>query len=494
MHLAWPLRSWSAPHGPGRARSPAGWRLRTLATVGFVTIVVLALGAAITLVWSANESRTATGAMLDAVHDQALVDEASSSAATYRRLSDLWMLTGSRDVRRARDDEAQAMRRALQTARAEANGPERALLETAWARGEDYLAARARAEAQTRDLGAIIRIAHPYFDRFIATLGALQRLDRAEVAAAYGELDRASGVADGVAAGLVFLLIAAMLCALLGVRAWIGRPLLALHRAMERFRQGDMGARAPERGAREIGEVARAYNGMADTLRAQRDGQLTYLAGVAHDLRNPLHTIRLGLSVMEKDVATERSRRTIELMSRQVDRVTRMVDDLLDATRIEAGRLELSPMRIDLRERARDAVDVHAPIVANEIVLELPDEPVVVAADPGRIDQVLSNLVSNALKFSPGGGRVEVRCERRGREAIVEVEDHGIGMSEEDMRELFAPFRRSAPEVAPGAGLGLSIVRRIVEAHHGRVEVESERGLGSLFRVILPIAPDETRA
>jgi two-component system, OmpR family, sensor histidine kinase MtrB len=119
---------------------------------------------------------------------------------------------------------------------------------------------------------------------------------------------------------------------------------------------------------------------------------------------------------------------------------------------------------------------------------------VVVCADPLRIDQVVSNLLSNAIKYSPDGGDIEVLVETTAREAVISVRDQGVGIGAEEMPHVFAPFRRGkgSVEVAPGTGLGLSVVRRIVEAHGGRVQVESAIGRGSTFRVWLPlVAPSE---
>jgi signal transduction histidine kinase len=115
---------------------------------------------------------------------------------------------------------------------------------------------------------------------------------------------------------------------------------------------------------------------------------------------------------------------------------------------------------------------------------------VVVRCDGTRLEQVLHNLVSNALKYSPTGSSVELRVAQEGEEAVLSVVDQGIGISSEELRHLFAPFRRTsrAREVAPGVGLGLSVARRIIEAHGGRIEVDSRPGAGSTFRVRLPLA------
>jgi signal transduction histidine kinase len=175
-----------------------------------------------------------------------------------------------------------------------------------------------------------------------------------------------------------------------------------------------------------------------------------------------------------------------------------MVGDLLDSTRIEAGRFELHTEPRDTRELAREVVELYQGSGStHELRLVLPEEPVVVRCDGTRLEQVLHNLVSNALKYSPTGTRVEVRVAQEGPEAVLSVVDRGMGISAEELRHLFTPFRRTghAREVASGAGLGLSVARRIVEAHGGRIEVDSRPGAGSTFRVRLPLAsaPPSTR-
>ena len=266
----------------------------------------------------------------------------------------------------------------------------------------------------------------------------------------------------------------------------------ALSRTMTRLRGGHVESRAPLGGALELRSAAAAFNEMADALVRQRRGQLAYLAGVVHDIRNPLAALKFGLRGLELTEDPVARARTSALVARQVDRLSRLVSDVLDATQIEAGKLELRRERYDLRHAAREIVELYAPTAAGHpITVELPDTPVIAEVDPTRIEQVLGNLLSNAIKYSPGGGRVALRVMSDGRDCSLEVTDRGIGIAPDALEDIFAPFRRRAPEVGLGAGLGLSVSRRIVEAHGGSIEVESELGKGSTFRVHLPCAPAE---
>jgi signal transduction histidine kinase len=230
---------------------------------------------------------------------------------------------------------------------------------------------------------------------------------------------------------------------------------------------------------------------MAERLQRQHQDLLTFLAGVAHDLRNPLAAMRMGLRLLDRPLPEDKKRRTSELVDRQVTRLERMVGDFLDATLIESGHLELQLRERDVRELVQEAVDLYSlSSPDHRIVLSAGDEPVVVRADAERIAQVLNNLVSNAIKYSPAGGDVHVSVAAEGGEAVIAVQDWGIGIAPEERKHIFEPFRRSGAsrETAPGVGLGLSVARQIVEAHGGRIEVESALGRGSTFRVHLLLA------
>lgn len=289
--------------------------------------------------------------------------------------------------------------------------------------------------------------------------------------------------------------VGVMVLAISGLIVWwmrlqVFRPILALGGVMERFGRGDRAARAEEVGPEELREMARRFNQMAAALAEQRDAQLAFLGGVAHDLRGPLFALRMSVAAVGpgRPLLPElRLRRMFALIDRQTVQLERMVGDLLDSARIEAGQLELRLERCDGRELVREIAEPFEGSSRLRLELSL-SEPL--RCDPLRVQQVLSNLLSNACKYSLPGGEVEVRLERVADDAVLAVTDHGIGLSAADQRHLFEPFRRLGPSRGhiPGVGLGLSVVRRIVDAHGGRVEVESAPGRGSSFRVYLPLA------
>jgi signal transduction histidine kinase len=293
----------------------------------------------------------------------------------------------------------------------------------------------------------------------------------------------------GTVAAAMILLTSGWLVWWLRARAF--RPVFGLARALAEFGAGNRGARADETGPAELREMARLFNEMAAALAAQRDAQMASLAGVAHDLRGPLSTLRVAVATLSPDrpLGPEADvRRMLALVSRQIARLDRMVGDLLDRARFEAGKLELNVRDCDLRAIVQDVVELFATASSgHRFAVMLPDEPLSVRCDALRIEQVVTNLVSNAVKYSPDGGTVRVSARAAGAGAEIEVADEGIGISEEDLRHLFEPFRRvgDRKHAIPGSGLGLFVARQIVTAHGGRLDVESAPGRGSTFRLRL---------
>jgi signal transduction histidine kinase len=195
----------------------------------------------------------------------------------------------------------------------------------------------------------------------------------------------------------------------------------------------------------------------------------------------------------EESELDENQRHFLGVVERNAKRLQRLVGDLLFVAQFEAGKLSLDTAPTSLDEVAAESVESARP-KADELGIELrlnaePAPPV--QGDPGRLGQTLDNLISNALKFTPAGGRVDVRVLDRRDRVVIEVADTGLGISEADQRRLFERFYRTeaAQEAAiPGVGLGLSISRAIVEGHGGTIHVASEEGRGTTFTIDLPLA------
>jgi signal transduction histidine kinase len=185
--------------------------------------------------------------------------------------------------------------------------------------------------------------------------------------------------------------------------------------------------------------------------------------------------------------STGQTETMLDLVTTQVDRLNRLVDDLLDTVRIEAGKLDLQLKEHDARDVVRESVELYRLTSRDhEVRLSLPDSPVVVMFDAHRIAQVINNLLSNAIKYSPRGGQVDVRVDRDREAVIVSVSDQGVGIHPRDMPRIFEPFQRGTAADVPGVGLGLSVARRIVQAHGGTIRVEGRQGAGTRFELRLP--------
>ena len=226
-----------------------------------------------------------------------------------------------------------------------------------------------------------------------------------------------------------------------------------------------------------------------------------FVSNVSHELRTPLTSILGYLELLEEEVqghAHDSETEMIEAAKRNVVRLGELIDDLLALTRSEAQRTELVPL--DLALLARDIVTdlrVASSQQGVGIRLDLPSAPVPVLADSSQMARVLTNLVSNAVKFSPGGSEVVVTVDTQGDDAVLTVDDHGIGIPEAELSQLGSRFYRASNAVSmgiTGTGLGLRIVQAIVENHHGSVDLRSSLGDGTTVWVRIPLARAEPPA
>ncbi|NNG24981.1 PAS domain-containing hybrid sensor histidine kinase/response regulator [Telluria aromaticivorans] len=240
-----------------------------------------------------------------------------------------------------------------------------------------------------------------------------------------------------------------------------------------------------------------------DTLRklaadlAEMDRRKTeFLATLAHELRNPLAPIRSGLSVMRlKGDNPATVARVREMMERQVSHMVHLIDDLLDIARISGGKLELKKERADLRAVLSSAIETSLPLIESgrhELSVNLPEAPVMADVDITRIAQVVANLLNNAAKYTPAGGRIGLSMEVDDWEAVIAVSDNGIGIPQDSLSsvfEMFSQIGQHTDRSQGGLGIGLSLVRRLVDMHGGWVSAAG-RGLqaGSVFTVRLPLA------
>jgi PAS domain S-box-containing protein len=287
----------------------------------------------------------------------------------------------------------------------------------------------------------------------------------------------------------------------LGPRSFICVPLVSSGKILgaltlvtsgsgRRYDEADLSLAADmARRAAIVVEHARLFHEAQQATRARDD----VLAVVAHDLRNPLNTVTMAIGLMLENTPVERTqeRRQVEIVRRAADRMNRMIQDLLDVKRMESGRLAIDLRPEDVDVIINDMIEMLRPLaVGSSIALEasVPEGLPPVLADSARIQQVLSNLVGNAVKFTPRDGRITVCAEQIEGEIRFGVIDTGPGIPPEQVPHIFGQFWQASSSDRRGIGLGLAIAKGIVEAHKGTIWVESQVGTGSTFYFTLPTA------
>ncbi|MBP3955537.1 response regulator [Gemmata sp. G18] len=235
----------------------------------------------------------------------------------------------------------------------------------------------------------------------------------------------------------------------------------------------------------------------ADALREADRRKDEFLATLAHELRNPLAPIRNGLQILSLAQSADTSARARAMMERQLGHMVRLVDDLLDISRVTSGKVQLRPELIEVRTAVEMALEASRPAIEagkHSLTVRVPDERLWLRADPTRIAQVIGNLLTNAAKYTHDGGKIDVSVEREGGFVAVRVKDTGLGIPAEMLPrvfDLFTQVGKHLDRAQGGLGIGLSLVKRLVEMHGGEVTVESPGAdRGSTFAVRLPLAPD----
>ncbi|MEZ5293257.1 MAG: HAMP domain-containing sensor histidine kinase [Vicinamibacterales bacterium] len=477
-------------------------RVRLLAAFASLVLALAALGA-----WSAWRLRD-----LGEVAERILADNYQSVEAAHAMRVSLERLEGLRTAAAGTGAGDAGGRRAFDRALAVAAGNV--------------------TEPGERDVIAALRAGYEEYARTPSAAGAerLRRsiapLDRLNVAAMRSKSDAAGALARRDAAWTLALM-AVLALGGAWLTAAVGRsvsgPIEALTRAATRAAAGDLDVAVPADRADELGQMARAFNHMAARVRearvSDRDAlaqarqvaermmlledvrhlhelnrlKSEFVAEASHELRTPLASLQLGLDLLHEQPATltPRQREIVELCRNDGERLARLARDLLDLTRLESGQRPPRPAAVAVEGLVRGVVepmrrqgDARGVTLAVDVPRGLPPA----YADRAQIERVLTNLVSNALRATPAGGRVTVAASAEGGMVACRVIDTGIGIAPEHHARIFEPFAQIAGGARGGAGLGLAISRRIVEAHGGAITVASAPGAGSTFAFTLPRA------
>jgi two-component system OmpR family sensor kinase len=343
-------------------------------------------------------------------------------------------------------------------------------------------------------------------DRIKALLAEMSRRERDEVAE-FTARENLLGVLAVLAVAMGCIAVALIGALLLRrIHSRVTEPIEHLAGAARRLGEGELSVRVEPRGVEEVSVVASSFNRMAAEVETLVEGlreldamKSRFVSSVSHELRTPLTSIKGYVEILAAEEvgplgAEQQEYAAIAL--RNVARLQRIIDDLLTLSRLDAGRLELEIQPLDVGEVLQDVREAVEPVASDrEIRIGLEAAPsLTVPADRARLEQALGNLVSNAVKFSPVGETIRLRAFREDAHALVEVSDSGVGIPEDELPELMQRFyRASTAGAVEGTGLGLAISREIIERHQGQVEVESEQGVGSTFRVRLPLQEDASR-
>jgi signal transduction histidine kinase len=465
----------------------------TLLTTLLVIAAVASSGSLITITSFLHEQTNSIENNLESVRS---IEEIELALLWHARHSHLAALTGEPvhlDAARKADDEAHGW---YASARRYVGDPaEQSAFDSLGASIDEYFTEHESFAGLGLSAGEAYLQASATLGQAYADAEEVLRINLGQAAASAKRARDWNAIANWLGSSIALMLLGSVAIVIAGARAQVYRPLLALREAITRLGDRERSARAAETGAPEIRQIARSFNEMADALQRHHRTQVSFVAGIAHDLRNPLAVMKAALSTIPNDLGRydEHLAKTVVLISRQVDLSVRMISDFLDISRIEAGQLKLSREKCDARLVVVHAVELfRAASPAHELIPDLPSESVTVIWDALRMEQVVNNLVSNAIKYSPAGGRVEVGIEHQGSEILLQVRDHGIGIPPDEQRAIFEPFHRgkSSRETIAGVGLGLATARRIVEAHGGRIELASELGNGSMFSVYVPVCAE----
>jgi len=256
-----------------------------------------------------------------------------------------------------------------------------------------------------------------------------------------------------------------------------------------------------ERQRQQIAEQNEELKSYAQALQEADRRKDEFLAILAHELRNPLAPLANGLSALAAAPDAQKAASLRAMMERQLNHLVRLIDDLMDVSRISRGKIELRRSEIDLAQVAQQAIELSQPMLdagRHHFQFDKADEPVIVEADATRLAQVLSNLINNAAKYTPPGGQIALSLSREGDTAVAQVSDNGVGIAPDMLGRVFGMFTQVDPHAEnarSGLGIGLALAQRLVEMHGGEIAATSEGvGRGATFTVRLPMHKATTLA
>ena len=293
-----------------------------------------------------------------------------------------------------------------------------------------------------------------------------------------------------ITAGIIALVLSVFLG--LYFAASFGRPIDKISKTAKRIKEGDLSARTNLRGDSDLEQLGENFDEMADAIERDRDLERQLIGDVAHELRTPLMAIQATVEAIQ-DGVFEADQEHMGTISSETRRLGRLVEALLRLNRLENGTTELKVETIDLSELVSGLAMSQEALIESSGLSLLTDieDDIYIEGDRDLIHQAVVNLVSNAVRYTPEGGSISVELRRDNGYASVSVADTGVGIAEKDLKKVFSRFWRAdtARSNSGGLGIGLALVREVVDQHRGTVSVDSTLGEGSTFTLNLPLSP-----
>lgn len=298
-------------------------------------------------------------------------------------------------------------------------------------------------------------------------------------------------------ASFIAVVLASFLIYFTAVR--ISRPLVEMNAVAQRFSKGDFSMRPHLTGKDEIAQLAVSLDRMADDLNDQEQMRKSFVANVSHELKSPLAAMRGFLEGMLDGTISEREfPPTLTIVLDETKRLNLLINDLLDLARIESGKFPITPSVFDINESIRRTLILSEGRINEkglDVAVRFRQDYCFVFADKDRIEQVLRNLLDNAIKFSNDGGTLTLNTHAARQKAFITIADNGVGIPQEDLRHIWERFYKvdkAHTHGESGTGLGLSIIKRIIDEHEQAIRVKSEPGTGTAFTFSLSLAKDQT--
>jgi signal transduction histidine kinase len=323
--------------------------------------------------------------------------------------------------------------------------------------------------------------------RYPASARLLNAADKSFVSAIYQSL---------LMAGSIALLIGVLLS------YWISRrllsPLQGLTKAVHRVGEGHLDERVSIETKDEVGELATAFNDMADKLKKQEHLRKQFSADIAHELRTPLTSIKSYIEAFQDGVLQPDTENLI-IINEEIDRLVTLSSDLKDLNVAEIGALKPHFSPINAGELLDKVISKIYPLIQEKdinLTWEAADQPITIHGDEHLLTRLLYNLIHNAYKYTPSNGWISIQIEDQPHNIRIQINDSGVGIAEEELPFIFERFYRadkSRSRKTGGTGIGLALVQQIIQLHHGRIEVKSTLGEGSEFIIFLPKNPEEPK-